>query len=90
MVHHDIWDLDNNSAPQLTTIRQNGRAIDVVAVASKTGYLYVFDRTTGKPIWPIEERPVPKGDVPGEKYSPTQQRCRNLLRMDASTPLLTN
>ena len=56
-VHHDIWDLDNNSAPQLTTIRRNGRAIDVVAVASKTGYLYVFDRVTGKPIWPIEERP---------------------------------
>ena len=46
-VHHDIWDLDNNSAPQLTTIRHNGRTIDVVAVASKTGYLYVFDRVTG-------------------------------------------
>jgi glucose dehydrogenase len=73
MVHHDIWDLDNNSAPQLTTIRQNGRSIDVVAVASKTGYLYVFDRVTGKPIWPIEERPVPqRTDVPGEVLSPTQ------------------
>ncbi len=72
-VHHDIWDLDNNSAPQLTTIRQNGRNIDVVAVASKTGYLYVFDRVTGKPIWPIEERPVPqKTTVPGEVLSPTQ------------------
>ena len=65
-VHHDIWDLDNNSAPQLTTIRQDGRSIDVVALASKTGYLYVFDRVTGKPIWPIEERPVPqKSTVPG-------------------------
>ena len=72
-VHHDIWDLDNNSAPQLTTIRQDGRSIDVVAVASKTGYLYVFDRVTGKPIWPIEERPVPqKTTVPGEALSPTQ------------------
>jgi quinoprotein glucose dehydrogenase len=72
-VHHDIWDLDNNSAPQLTTIRQNGRTIDVVAVASKTGYLYVFDRVTGKPIWPIEERPVPqKTEVPGEELWPTQ------------------
>ena len=72
-VHHDIWDLDNNSAPQLTTIRQNGRNIDVVAVASKTGYLYVFDRVTGKPIWPIEERPVPQNStVPGEALSPTQ------------------
>jgi glucose dehydrogenase len=73
MVHHDIWDLDNNSAPQLTTIKQNGRNIDVVAVASKTGYLYVFDRVTGKPIWPIEERPVPQHTmVPGEELSPTQ------------------
>src|SRR4051812_236626 len=73
MVHHDIWDLDNNSAPQLTTIKQNGRGIDVVAVASKTGYLYVFDRVTGKPIWPIEERPVPQNSmVPGEELSPTQ------------------
>jgi glucose dehydrogenase len=72
-VHHDIWDLDNNSAPQLTTIRRNGQTIDVVAVASKTGYLYVFDRVTGKPIWPIEERPVPqKTTVPGESLSPTQ------------------
>jgi glucose dehydrogenase len=72
-VHHDIWDLDNNSAPQLTTVRRNGRSIDVVAVASKTGYLYVFDRVTGKPIWPIEERPVPqKTTVPGETLSPTQ------------------
>src|SRR4029077_10771711 len=60
-VHHDIWDLDNNSAPQLTTIRHDGRRIDVVAEASKTGYLYVFDRVTGKPIWPIVERPVPQG-----------------------------
>lgn len=72
-VHHDIWDLDNNSAPQLTTIRRNGRSIDVVAVASKTGYLYVFDRVSGAPIWPIEERAVPQQtSVPGEVLSPTQ------------------
>jgi glucose dehydrogenase len=72
-VHHDIWDLDNNSAPQLTTIRRNGRNIDAVAMASKTGYLYVFDRVTGKPIWPIEERPVPQNTtVPGEALWPTQ------------------
>lgn len=72
-VHHDIWDLDNNSAPQLTTIRPNGRILDVVAMASKTGYLYVFDRVTGEPIWPIEERPVPrKTTVPGEELWPTQ------------------
>jgi quinoprotein glucose dehydrogenase len=73
MVHHDIWDLDNVSAPQLTTIRRNGRSIDVVAVAGKTGYLYVFDRVSGEPIWPIEERPVPtRTDVPGETLWPTQ------------------
>ncbi len=72
-VHHDIWDLDNSSAPQLTTIRHNGQSIDVVAMASKTGYLYVFDRVTGRPIWPIEERPVPTTtSVPGERLSPTQ------------------
>jgi glucose dehydrogenase len=72
-VHHDIWDLDNNSAPQLTTIVHGGRKMDVVAVASKTGYLYVFDRVTGTPIWPIEERAVPqKTDVPGQYLSPTQ------------------
>ena len=72
-VHHDIWDLDNNAAPQLTTIRHNGRNVDIVAMSSKTGYLYVFDRVTGKPIWPIEERPVPqRTDVPGESLSPTQ------------------
>jgi quinoprotein glucose dehydrogenase len=72
-VHHDIWDLDNNSAPQLITIRRGGRAVDAVAMASKTGYLYVFDRVSGKPIWPIEERPVPQGTtVPGEVLSPTQ------------------
>jgi glucose dehydrogenase len=72
-VHHDIWDLDNNSAPQLTTVTHGGRKVDVVAMASKTGYLYVFDRVTGKPIWPIEERPVSqKTTVPGQYLSPTQ------------------
>jgi len=72
MVHHDLWDYDNCAAPQLTTIRRNGRTIDVVAQAGKTGFLYVFDRVTGEPIWPIEERPVPKSDIPGEQSWPTQ------------------
>ena len=72
MVHHDLWDFDNNAAPQLTTIRHNGRRRDVVAVAGKTGWLYVFDRVTGEPIWPIEERPVPQTDMPGEQTWPTQ------------------
>ncbi len=72
MVHHDLWDYDNNAAPQLTTIRHNGRTRDVVAVAGKTGWLYVFDRVTGEPIWPIEERRVPKSDMPGEESWATQ------------------
>ena len=72
MVHHDLWDFDNNAAPQLTTIQHNGRRRDVVAVAGKTGWLYVFDRVTGEPIWPIEERPVPQTDLPGEQTWPTQ------------------
>jgi quinoprotein glucose dehydrogenase len=73
-VHHDLWDLDPSAAPQLTTIRQNGRNRDVVVVASKTPWLYVFDRVTGEPIWPIEERPVPRSDMAGEQSWPTQPR----------------
>jgi quinoprotein glucose dehydrogenase len=71
-VHHDLWDFDNVSAPQLVTVRHNGRRIDAVALAGKTNFLYVFDRVTGKPLWPIEERPVPKSEMPGEKAWPTQ------------------
>jgi quinoprotein glucose dehydrogenase len=71
-VHHDLWDFDNVSAPQLVTVHHNGKKVDVVAHAGKTGFLYVLDRVTGKPIWPIEERPVPKSDVPGEQSWPTQ------------------
>ena len=72
MVHHDLWDYDNAAAPQFTTIRRGGQSVDVVAQAGKTGFLYVFNRVTGEPIWPIEERPVPKSDVPGEETWPTQ------------------
>jgi quinoprotein glucose dehydrogenase len=72
LVHHGIWDMDIPCAPILADITVNGRAIKAVAQPSKQGFLYVFDRVTGQPIWPIEERPVPKGDVPGEWYSPTQ------------------
>jgi quinoprotein glucose dehydrogenase len=71
-VHHDLWDFDNNAAPQLTTIRKDGKRVDVVAMASKNGFLYVFNRDTGEPIWPIEERPVPKSEMPGEQSWPTQ------------------
>ncbi len=72
MVHHDLWDMDPSAAPQLTTIRHEGRRRDVVAIAGKTGWLYVFDRDSGEPIWPIEERPVPKSTMPGEQSWPTQ------------------
>ncbi len=72
-VHHDIWDYDDTAAPMLTTITRNGKKIDVVALAGKTGYLYVFNRVTGKPIWPIPETPVPHDHVaPGEVVSLTQ------------------
>ena len=72
LVHHDLWDYDLPQAPKLLTIRQNGRTIDVVAQATKQGFLFVFERETGRPIWPIDERPVPQSDVPGEHSSPTQ------------------
>ncbi|MBI4476827.1 MAG: PQQ-binding-like beta-propeller repeat protein, partial [Acidobacteria bacterium] len=72
IVHHPIWDYDLSSAPILADINVDGKAIKAVALPSKESFLYVFDRVTGQPVWPIEERPVPKGDVPGEWYSPTQ------------------
>ncbi len=72
LVHHGIWDFDIPCAPILIDINVNGRAIKALAQPTKQSFLYVFDRVTGQPVWPIEERPVPKGDVPGEWYSPTQ------------------
>ena len=72
LVHHGIWDMDIPCAPILADITINGQTIKAVAQPTKQAFLYVFDRTTGKPIWPFEERPVAKGDVPGEWYSATQ------------------
>ena len=72
VVHHPIWDYDLSSAPILADINVGGKAIKAVALPSKEAFLYVFDRVTGEPVWPIEERPVPQSDVPGEKTSPTQ------------------
>jgi quinoprotein glucose dehydrogenase len=71
-IHHDLWDYDLPTAPKLITIRQNGRDIPVVAQVSKQGFLFVFHRETGEPIWPIEERPVPQSTTPGEQSWPTQ------------------
>jgi len=72
MVHHDIWEYDNVGPPILADLKVDGRRVKAVIQASKTAFLYVFDRATGKPVWPIEERPVPQSTVPGEKTSPTQ------------------
>ena len=71
-VHHGLWDFDLPAAPILADITVNGKPIKAIALPTKQNWLYVFDRVTGQPVWPIEERPVPKGDVPGEWYAPTQ------------------
>src|SRR5436190_980349 len=72
LVHHSLWNFDVSAAPILADINVNGRPIKAVLVMTKAAMMYVFDRATGQPVWPIEERPAPKGDVPGEWYSPTQ------------------
>jgi quinoprotein glucose dehydrogenase len=72
LVHHGIWDMDIPAAPILCDITVGGRTVKALGQPTKQGFLYVFNRENGEPIWPIEERPVPKGDVPGEWYSPTQ------------------
>jgi len=72
LVHHPLWDMDISSAPILADVTVNGKPMKIVAQPTKQGFLYVFDRITGKPVWPIEERPVEKGNTPGEWYSPTQ------------------
>jgi quinoprotein glucose dehydrogenase len=94
MVHHDLWDYDPTAAPQLITVRKDGKTIDAVAQATKQGFVFVFDRVSGEPVWPIEERPVPASDVPGEKAWPTQPfpslepTARQVVRPDDLTPYL--
>lgn len=72
LVHHDLWDYDTAAPPLLATVHHSGENIPVVIQGNKTGNLFVLDRETGKPVFPVEERPVPKSDVPGENPSPTQ------------------
>ncbi|HEY7173104.1 MAG TPA: PQQ-binding-like beta-propeller repeat protein [Vicinamibacterales bacterium] len=72
MTHHDIWDYDPPTAPILADITVQGRPVKAVIQLTKQGFAFVFDRTNGKPVWPIEERRVPKSDTPGEWTSPTQ------------------
>ena len=72
LVHHGIWDYDATAAPLLVDLVVDGRPVKAVAVVTKQAFTYVFDRVTGEPVWPIEERPVPPSTVPGERLSPTQ------------------
>jgi quinoprotein glucose dehydrogenase len=71
-IHHDLWDRDLPSPPNLVTIKKNGKTVDAVAQVTKTGYIFIFNRDTGEPIFPIEEQPVPQSIVPGEQTWPTQ------------------
>ena len=73
-VHHDLWDRDFPSPPSLVTVRRAGKAVDAIAQPTKQGYIYLFDRASGAPLFPIEEVPYPPSDVPGEVASPTQPR----------------
>lgn len=72
LVHHDLWDYDSASPPLLATLQHDGKSVPVVIQGNKTGFLYVLNRDTGAPVFPVEERPVPQSDVPGEVTSPTQ------------------
>lgn len=71
-VHHDIWNYDNPTSPHVVNVTMDGRVVPIVAQTTKQGFTYVFNRVTGAPVWPIEERPVPQSEVPGERPSPTQ------------------
>ncbi|HET6763805.1 MAG TPA: pyrroloquinoline quinone-dependent dehydrogenase [Longimicrobiaceae bacterium] len=81
-VHHDLWDFDNASPPALVTVRRGGRDVAAVLQATKTGQLFVLDRATGRPLFPVDERPVPASDVAGEQAWPTQPRSS----VDALSP----
>ncbi len=72
LIHHDLWDADLPAAPSLFDVKKNGKTIPALAVINKTALMFILNRETGEPIYGVEERSVPKGDVPGEWYSPTQ------------------
>ena len=72
MVHHDIWDYDDATAPKLLTVEHNGKPVEIVAQVSKQGFIWVFRRDNGEPLWPVEERAVPKSEMPNEHAWPTQ------------------
>jgi glucose dehydrogenase len=92
-VHHDIWDRDFPSPPSLLTVTHNGKRIDVVAQTTKQGYIYLFDRTNGEPLFPIVEQPYSASDVPGEVASPTQPKPKmpeSFARQILTEDMLTN
>ncbi len=72
LVHHDLWDMDNPAPPNLMTVKHDGKMVDIVVQGTKRGLLYAFNRVTGEPLWPIEERPAPQSEIPGVKSWPTQ------------------
>ena len=72
VVHHDIWDFDTESPPTLMDVKRNGKTVPAVGVVSKSGFMFILDRVTGKPLYKVEEKPVPASNVPGEAASPTQ------------------
>jgi quinoprotein glucose dehydrogenase len=77
LVHHDLWDYDTASGPLLATLTRNGSQVPVVVQGNKTGFVYVLNRDTGVPVFPVEERPVPKSDIPGERRRRrSRSRCR--------------
>ncbi|MGH9514227.1 MAG: pyrroloquinoline quinone-dependent dehydrogenase [Terriglobales bacterium] len=93
MVHHDIWDYDPPAQPALITVRRNGKSIPAVAEVTKMGFVFIFDRVTGKPLFPVEERRVPQSDVPGEASWPTQpfpSKPPALVRQSLSEADITN
>jgi membrane-bound PQQ-dependent dehydrogenase (glucose/quinate/shikimate family) len=93
MVHHDIWDYDPPAQPTLIIVRQHGKSIPAVAEVTKMGFVFIFDRVTGKPLFPVEERPVPPSDVPGEAAWPTQPfpaKPPPLVRQQISESDITN
>jgi quinoprotein glucose dehydrogenase len=84
-VHHDIWDWDNEAPPLLLDVKRNGRTVPAVAVVSKTGMYYLFNRVSGQPLLPIEERPVPASDAPGEVAAPTQPFSNSVFARQSFT-----
>jgi quinoprotein glucose dehydrogenase len=92
-VHHDVWDYDVPAQPALITVMQRGRRIDAVAQVTKSAFVFLFDRKTGKPLFPVEERPIPKSDVPGEELWPTEPypvKPPPLSRQDFSEDQITD